>query len=201
MCGVKSDRTAALLWVAMQHTHTHAACWLQHVYLCPVSYLHQFYWPQDDASRLIPHASSTNLPHRQEQPQICQKMSRAREREREREGGKNSQVTITAGQYFMKMKCSGTVYTAARETQQARVKLLSAGVFLAQCVWRRGSGDAGSSRGPPGPSLISTERFPEKNPQFFFGITRRMGLSPPVVFHLLFPNLVSCLPRQHFKGS
>lgn len=94
----------------------------------------------------------------------------ARERERKREG-KNSQVTITAGQYFIKMKCSGTVYTAARGTRRVseptRVKLLSAGVFLARCVWRRGSGDRGGSRGPPGLSLISTERFREKNPQFF----------------------------------
>lgn len=127
--------------------------------------------PKTTPAALFPmHQAPTCLTAKSSRRFVKRWAARKRERERKR-GGKNSQVTITAGQYFIKMKCSGTVYTAARETRRAseptHVKLLSAGVFLARCVWRRGSGDAGGSRGPPGPSLISTERFREKNPQFF----------------------------------
>lgn len=84
-----------------QHSRTHnvltAAC------LSPprARYLHQFWWPQDDCAHRRPHASSPNLPRYR---RGAANLSNGREK-------KAPQMTIKPGQYFMKMKCSGTVYS------------------------------------------------------------------------------------------
>lgn len=139
MCGVKSDRTAALLWVAFDalRCNTHWCSMLTAACLslpCELSssILLAPRRRQPRYSPCIKHQPASP-------PRAAADLSKDEQRERERKReGKNSQVTITAGQYFIKMKCSGTVYTAARGTRRVseptRVKLLSAGVFLARCV-------------------------------------------------------------------
>lgn len=64
-------------------------------------------------------------------------------------------MTIKPGQYFMKMKCSGTVYSGqgagerrgAGATERMDAKLLSCGVFLYPTRFTRGSREAGAPWG------------------------------------------------------
>jgi hypothetical protein len=71
-----------------------------------------------------------------------------RERESEGERKKAPQMTITWGQYFIEMKCCGTVYSGQGEKKRGRnkrmdAKLLSHRVFLLSAVAEKetGSGD------------------------------------------------------------
>lgn len=95
------------------------------------------------------------------------------ERERKR-GGKNSQVTITAGQYFMKMKCSGTVYTAARETQQACKALISWSFSCAVRV-KKGVGGRWQLPGASWPVIDQYGAFPREKSTVFFPNNKTYG--------------------------
>lgn len=154
------------------HTHWHTRCWLQHVCLCPT---HAIFinsgGPKTTARTAVPmHHAQTCLAIG-EKPQICQK-----------EEEKAPHMTIKPGQYFMKMKCSGTVYSGrggrGRGSQTNGCKALIMWSFsVSEMRFTRRSQEAVAHQGP----RIRTQRvkankcshFPVQTPTLLKTVQKR----------------------------
>lgn len=82
-------------------THGNTMCWRRRVCFCPTHaplFINSG-GPQTTALGAVPMHHHQSCLAAGERPQICQKKKK-----------KSPQMTIKPGQYFMEMKCSGTVY-------------------------------------------------------------------------------------------